>query len=102
MVCQSGRYRHLQHSRDSKAVCKVARRSTSHRPPKVMSKAELDNMNSQISIRRRTRYQLSATCNNERNEIAYLQNKIQVLEGYVNGLKNRNQQQEEIQNKFYI
>ena len=57
-----------------------------------MSKAELDNMNNQISILRRTMYQLSATCNNKRNEIAYLQNQIQVLEGYVNGLKNRNQQ----------
>ena len=38
-------------------------------------------------------YQLSATCNDKRNEIAYLKNQIQVLEGYVNGLKNRNQQQ---------
>ena len=47
-------------------------------------------------------YQLSATCNNKRNEIAYLKNQIQVLEEYVNGLKkNRNQQQEEIQNGTY-
>ena len=69
---------------------------------KVVSKAELDNMNNQISILRRTMYQLSATCNDKRNEIAYLKNQIQVLEGYVNGLKNRNQQQqEEIQNKSY-
>ena len=66
-----------------------------------MSKAELDNMNNQISILRRTMYQLSATCNNKRNEIAYLKNQIQVLEGYINGLKNRNQQQEEIQNESY-
>jgi hypothetical protein len=50
---------------------------------KVMSKAELDNMNNQISILRRTMYQLSATCNDKRNEIAYLQNQIQALEGYV-------------------
>ena len=45
-------------------------------------------------------YQLSATCNSKRNEIAYLKNQIQVLEGYVNGLKNYNQQQE-VQNKSY-
>ena len=68
---------------------------------KVVSKAELDNMNNQISILRRTMYQLSATCNDERNEIAYLKNQIQVLEGHINGLKNRNQQLEEIQNKSY-
>ena len=69
---------------------------------KVMSKAELDNMNNQISILRRTMYQLSTTCNDKRNEIAYLENQIQVLEGYINGLKNRTQQQqEEIQNKSY-
>jgi hypothetical protein len=73
---------------------------------KVMSKAEIDNMNNQISILRRTMYQLSATCNDKRNEMSYLQAQIQSLEGYVNGLKkNRNQQQqqqqEEIQNESY-
>jgi hypothetical protein len=70
----------------------------------VVSKAELDNMNNQISILRRTMYQLSTTCNDKRNEIVFLRNQIQVLEGYVNGLKNnRNQQQEEgIQNESYI
>ena len=36
-------------------------------------------MNNQISILRRTMYQLSATCNDKRNEIAYLKNQIQVL-----------------------
>jgi chromosome segregation ATPase len=67
-----------------------------------VSKAELDNMNNQVSILRRTMYQLSATCNDRRNEISYLKNQIQALEGYVNGLKkNRNQQQEEIQNESY-
>jgi hypothetical protein len=54
---------------------------------KVVSKAELDNMNNQISILRRTMYQLSATCNNKRNEIVYLQNQIQVLEEYVTRLE---------------
>ena len=49
-------------------------------------------MNNQISILRRTMYQLSTTCNNKRDEIAYLKNQIQALEGYVNGLKDRNQQ----------
>jgi chromosome segregation ATPase len=68
---------------------------------KVVSKAELDNMNNQISILRRSMYQISTTCNDKRNEIAYLKNQIQVLEGYVNGLKSRNQQQEEIQNESY-
>ena len=68
---------------------------------KVVSKAELDNMNNQISILRRTMYQLSATCNDKRNEIAYLQAQIQALEGCVNGLKNRSQQREEIQNESY-
>jgi len=64
---------------------------------RVLSKAELNNMNNQISILHRTIYQLSATCNNKRNEISYLQAQIQALEGSVNGLKNRIQRQEEIQ-----
>ena len=68
---------------------------------KVVSKSELDNMNNQVSILRNTMYQLSATCNDKRNEIAYLKNQIQVLRGQINGLNNRNQQQEEIQNKSY-
>ena len=62
----------------------------------------VDNMNNQIILLRRGMYQLSTTCDNKRNEIAYLQSQIQVLEGHMNGLKNRNQQQqEEIQNKSY-
>ena len=65
---------------------------------RIISKRELDNMNNQIVLLRRSAYQLSSMCNNKRNEIAYLQNQIQVLEGHINGLKNRNQQQEEIQN----
>jgi len=32
-------------------------------------------------------YQLSATCNSKRNEIAYLKNQIQVLEGFVTRLE---------------
>ena len=59
---------------------------------KVVSKAELDNMNNQISILRRTMYQLSATCNDKRNEIAYLKNQIQALEGYDHGFNGDNQQ----------
>jgi hypothetical protein len=50
---------------------------------RVVSKAELHNMNNQISILRRTMYQLSATCNSKRNEISYLKNQIQVIEEYV-------------------
>jgi orotate phosphoribosyltransferase-like protein len=62
--------------------------------------AIMDNMNNQIAILHRTMYQLSVTCSDRRNEISYLQAQIQILEEYVNELKNnRNQQQEEIQNK---
>jgi hypothetical protein len=43
---------------------------------RVMSKHELDNMNNQVMLLRRGMYQLSATCNNKRNEIAYLQNQF--------------------------
>jgi uncharacterized coiled-coil DUF342 family protein len=71
---------------------------------RVMSKHTWDNMNNQIILLRRNMYQLSTACNNKRNEIAYLQNQIQVLAGHINGLKSRNQQrqqQEEIQNEFY-
>jgi chromosome segregation ATPase len=68
---------------------------------KTMAKHALENMNNQITILRRTISQLSATCNNKRNEIAYLQFGIQELEGYIHGLNNQNQQQEEIQNERY-
>jgi predicted nucleic acid-binding Zn-ribbon protein len=60
-----------------------------------MRKYQLDDMNNRLTILNRDIY-------NKRNEIAYLKNQIQVLEGYVNGLKDRNQQQEEIQNETYI
>jgi hypothetical protein len=46
---------------------------------RVVSKHELDNMNNQIVLLGRSMYQLSATCNNKRNDIACLQNQIQVL-----------------------
>src|SRR6476659_11161980 len=54
---------------------------------KVVSKAELHNMNNQISILHNTIYQLSTTCNDKRNEIAYLKKQIKVLRGKINGLK---------------
>jgi uncharacterized coiled-coil DUF342 family protein len=60
---------------------------------KVVSKAELDKTNNQISILHRTIYQLSATCNNKRNEIAYLQNQIQALRSHINELNCTQQQQ---------
>jgi chromosome segregation ATPase len=50
---------------------------------RLMSKHALDNMNNQIILLRRTLYQLSATRNNKRNEIVYLQNQIQVLGGRI-------------------
>jgi septal ring factor EnvC (AmiA/AmiB activator) len=56
---------------------------------KTMAKHALEDMNNQITILRRALYQLSATCNNKRNEFAYLQFGIQELEGYVNGLNNQ-------------
>jgi len=54
-----------------------------------MANHALEDMNNQITILRRALYQLSATCNNKRNEIACLQFGIQELEGYVNGLNNK-------------
>jgi chromosome segregation ATPase len=68
---------------------------------KVMSKAELHNMNNQVSILHRTMYKLSATCNDKRSEIAYLQAQVQVLRGQINGLNSRNRQQQEVQNKSF-
>jgi hypothetical protein len=71
---------------------------------RVMSKHALDNMNNQIILLRRSMYQLSTTCNNKRNKIAYLQNQIQVLRSHnINGLNNCNQQQqqEEIQSESF-
>ena len=68
---------------------------------RVVSKAELDNMNNQVSILRRTMYQLSATCNDKRNEIAYLKNQIQVSEEYATRLKSDCQQQQKIENEAY-
>jgi chromosome segregation ATPase len=67
---------------------------------KVVSKAELNNMNNQVSILHKTIYQLSTTCNDERDEIAYLQAEIQVLEGYVTRLKSDGQQHK-IENEAY-
>jgi hypothetical protein len=59
---------------------------------KTMAKYQLDNMNNQITYLNRISY-------NKRNEIAYLQIGVQELEGYVHGLQNHNQQQQEIQNE---
>jgi hypothetical protein len=59
---------------------------------KVMSKHELDNMNNHIIYQQRNLYQLSAACNDKRNEFAYLQCGVQVLEGQVNRLNNNDNQ----------
>ena len=45
-----------------------------------------------ISYLRIIMSQLSASCNDKRNEIAYLQNEIQQLEGYLSELKSNSQQ----------
>jgi hypothetical protein len=58
-----------------------------------MAKYQLDDINNQITCLNKISY-------NKRNEIAYLQTGAQELEGYVHGLKNHNQgQQNEIQNE---
>jgi hypothetical protein len=57
-----------------------------------MAKHELENMNNRLTILNREIY-------NKRNEIAYLKIGVQELEGYVHGLENHNQQQQEIQNE---
>ena len=59
---------------------------------KTLAKYQLDDMNNQITYLNRIRF-------NKRNEIAYLQIGVQELEGYVHGLENRNQQQQEVQNE---
>jgi transcriptional regulator len=59
---------------------------------KMMAKYQLDDMNNRISYLNKISY-------NKRNEIAYLQIGLQELEGYVHGLENHNQQQQEIQNE---
>ena len=66
---------------------------------RVMSKHELDSMNNHIIHKMNN--QLSATCNNKRNEIAYLQLGVHVLEGQVNRLNNNDNQEQEIQNNTY-
>ena len=54
-----------------------------------MAKYELQNINNQIAILNRDIY-------NKRNEIAYLHFGVQELEGYLRGLENNNQQQQEM------
>jgi hypothetical protein len=59
---------------------------------KTMAKYQLDDMNNQLSYLNKIVY-------NKRNEIAYLKMGVQELEGYVHGLENHNQQQQEVQNE---
>jgi peptidoglycan hydrolase CwlO-like protein len=59
---------------------------------KTMAKYQLDDMNNKIAYLNKIVY-------NKRNEIAYLQIGVQELEGYIHGLENHNQQQQEIQNE---
>jgi chromosome segregation ATPase len=55
---------------------------------KAMAKHELENMNNLITILNRDIY-------NKRNEIEYLHFGVRELEGYIHGLNNHNQQQQE-------
>jgi chromosome segregation ATPase len=58
---------------------------------KTMAKYQVDDMNNQITYLNKFAY-------NKRNKIAYLRIGAQELEGYVHGLENHNQhQQQEIQ-----
>jgi hypothetical protein len=57
-----------------------------------MAKHQLDNMNNHITYLNKISY-------NKRNEIAYLQIEAQELEGYVHGLENHNQQEQQVQNE---
>jgi hypothetical protein len=60
---------------------------------KAIAKHQLDDMNNQITYLNKISY-------SKRNEIASLQMGVQELEGYVHGLENHNQeQQQEIQNE---
>ena len=59
---------------------------------KTLAKSQLDDMNNRISYLNKIAY-------NKRNEIAYLKVGSQGLEEYVHGLKNHNQQQQELQNE---
>src|SRR5919202_5693533 len=59
---------------------------------KTMAEYQLDDMNNQITY-------LNKISFNKRNDIAYLQIGVQELEGYVHGLENHNQQQQEVQNE---
>jgi hypothetical protein len=63
-----------------------------------MSKHELDSMNNHITHKL---VSIICTCNNKRNEIAYLQIGVHVLEGQVNRLNNNDNQEQEIQNNSY-
>jgi hypothetical protein len=57
-----------------------------------MAKYQLDDINNQITYLNKVSY-------SKRNDIAYLQIGVQELEGYVHGLQNHNQQQQEVQNE---
>jgi uncharacterized beta-barrel protein YwiB (DUF1934 family) len=56
---------------------------------KTMAKYQLDDMNNQITYLNKISY-------SKRNDIAYLQIGAQELEGYVHGLENHNQLQQEV------
>jgi predicted transcriptional regulator len=55
---------------------------------KTMAKYQLDDMNNQMTYLNKISY-------SKRNEITYLKIGVQELEGYVHGLENHNQQQQQ-------
>jgi hypothetical protein len=66
---------------------------------RVVSKHKLEDINNRIAYLRIIMSQLSAACNDKGNELVYLQNEIQQLEGYVCRLNNKNQQK--LENETY-
>jgi chromosome segregation ATPase len=66
---------------------------------KTMAKYQLEEMNNQITYLHKIISQLSATCNNKRNEFAYLQFGVQQLEGHIDSFNNDSQ--EKIENETY-
>jgi chromosome segregation ATPase len=78
--------------RDPEGVCKAERQLEVIDNKKLVSKHELEDINNRTAYLRIIMSQLSTTCNDKGNEIAYLQNEIQQLEGYLSELKSNSQQ----------
>jgi uncharacterized coiled-coil DUF342 family protein len=65
---------------------------------KIVSKHELEDISNRITCLHIVMSQLSAACDDKRNEFAYLQNEVQQLEGYLAGFRNNVQRKMENEN----